>query len=184
MGVCGAHERETQQNGSSHMVSASNCEISTFFLLFVKNFTHYLSNSKLYAIGGYDGICNLSSVECYDSDKDQWTMVSPMCAHEGVVGVGVLPNDVDSLHVSNHQQQQSARKDSSAENAARSQQILSASAQAPFSATSKPLLNSYYSLMEEEEEDENQYSTLISPNAMNQAQPQHSHPQQRNNNNS
>ena len=46
---------------------------------------------KLFAIGGYDGSSNLSSVEVYIPDTDTWTFVKDMCAHEGGVGVGVLP---------------------------------------------------------------------------------------------
>ncbi|XP_052805467.1 kelch-like protein 18 isoform X2 [Mya arenaria] len=46
---------------------------------------------KIYAIGGYDGSTNLSSVEMYDPEKDTWEFVSPMTAHEGGVGVGVVP---------------------------------------------------------------------------------------------
>ena len=46
---------------------------------------------KLYAIGGYDGSANLSSVEVYDPEKDTWTFEKSMCAHEGGVGVGVVP---------------------------------------------------------------------------------------------
>ncbi|XP_021962419.2 kelch-like protein 18 isoform X3 [Folsomia candida] len=48
---------------------------------------------KLWAIGGYDGVTNLSSVECYDPAKNEWTDAPPMCAHEGGVGVGVIPLD-------------------------------------------------------------------------------------------
>ncbi|XP_052253854.1 kelch-like protein 18 [Dreissena polymorpha] len=46
---------------------------------------------RLYAIGGYDGATNLSTVEVYDPEKDLWEFVRPMCAHEGGVGVGVVP---------------------------------------------------------------------------------------------
>ena len=46
---------------------------------------------NLYAIGGYDGFSNLNSVEKYDQKKDAWSMASPMVAHEGGVGVGVIP---------------------------------------------------------------------------------------------
>ncbi|XP_029844054.2 kelch-like protein 18 isoform X1 [Ixodes scapularis] len=46
---------------------------------------------RLFAVGGYDGVSNLSSVEVYDPDVDRWTPVASMCAHEGGVGVGVLP---------------------------------------------------------------------------------------------
>lgn len=46
---------------------------------------------KLWAIGGYDGESNLSTVEVYDPKTDTWTFVAAMCAHGGGVGVGVIP---------------------------------------------------------------------------------------------
>ncbi|KAI1280487.1 Kelch-like protein 18 [Halotydeus destructor] len=46
---------------------------------------------RLYAIGGYDGVTNLSTVEVYDPETNMWYFVEPMCAHEGGVGVGVIP---------------------------------------------------------------------------------------------
>lgn len=46
---------------------------------------------KLYAIGGYDGTSNLSTVEMYSPESNRWTFVASMCAHEGGVGVGVIP---------------------------------------------------------------------------------------------
>ncbi|XP_075675699.1 kelch like family member 18 [Dermatophagoides pteronyssinus] len=49
--------------------------------------------SRLFAIGGYDGVSNLSSVEAYDIEKDSWEMVASMVAHEGGVGVGVIPDN-------------------------------------------------------------------------------------------
>lgn len=42
---------------------------------------------KLWAIGGYDGESNLSTVEVYDPEADSWTFVASMCAHGGGVGV-------------------------------------------------------------------------------------------------
>lgn len=45
---------------------------------------------KLWAIGGYDGISNLNSVEVYDPRVDKWNSAAPMCAHEGGVGAGVI----------------------------------------------------------------------------------------------
>lgn len=49
------------------------------------------NSGKLYAIGGYDGISNLSSMEIYNPDEDKWVFGSPMVAHEGGVGIGVIP---------------------------------------------------------------------------------------------
>lgn len=46
---------------------------------------------KLWAIGGYDGFLNLPTVEVYDPKADCWTFAASMCAHEGGVGVGVIP---------------------------------------------------------------------------------------------
>lgn len=46
---------------------------------------------KLFAIGGYDGETNLKSVECYDPKANRWDFQEPLTAHEGGVGVGLLP---------------------------------------------------------------------------------------------
>ena len=46
---------------------------------------------NLYAIGGYDGMKNLSTVEVYSPKKDEWTYAPQMESHEGGVGVGVMP---------------------------------------------------------------------------------------------
>ncbi|VDM96613.1 unnamed protein product [Thelazia callipaeda] len=45
----------------------------------------------LYAIAGYDGISNLSSMEMYNIEEDCWTLATSMVAHEGGVGIGVIP---------------------------------------------------------------------------------------------
>ncbi|KAM3723119.1 Kelch-like protein [Dirofilaria immitis] len=45
----------------------------------------------LYAIAGYDGISNLSSMETYNIEEDKWTLATSMVAHEGGVGIGVIP---------------------------------------------------------------------------------------------
>ena len=45
---------------------------------------------KLWAIGGYDGNSNLTSVEVYDPQQKSWSFVASMCAHEGGVGAGVI----------------------------------------------------------------------------------------------
>ncbi len=90
-------------------------------------------------------------METYNPDTDQWTMVAPMCAHEGVVGVSVLPADVDlpleeEKRDSQHFQQQSST-------------TTTTKAQVPFQ-NNRPLVNNYYSLMEGEEEE---YVNMISP---------------------
>ena len=53
--------------------------------------------NKLWAIGGYDGMKNLSTVEMYDPETDEWTFVSAMESHEGGVGVGVVPLDPEDF---------------------------------------------------------------------------------------
>ncbi|XP_070175523.1 kelch-like protein 18 [Littorina saxatilis] len=52
---------------------------------------------KLFAIGGYDGQTKLSSTEMYDPDLNKWVFVAPMIAHEGGVGVGIVPNCESSM---------------------------------------------------------------------------------------
>ncbi|VDK84207.1 unnamed protein product [Litomosoides sigmodontis] len=49
------------------------------------------SGGVLYAIAGYDGISNLSSMETYSIEEDKWTLAASMIAHEGGVGIGVIP---------------------------------------------------------------------------------------------
>lgn len=46
---------------------------------------------RLFAIGGYDGLSNLNTVECFDVLSNRWTPVASMGMHQGGVGVGVLP---------------------------------------------------------------------------------------------
>ncbi len=115
-------------------------------------------NSKLYAIGGYDGIRNLSSVEFYAPETNQWTMVAKMSNHEGVVGVGILPHDIDSNNNSS--------KESSEHLTAGSASLHPSSHKALTNSSHKPFMKSYYSLMEEEEED-NQYRSTIRQDTVN-----------------
>ena len=46
--------------------------------------------------GGYDGQNNLTCVEIYDPVLNTWASGPPMVAHEGGVGVGVIPKSFDS----------------------------------------------------------------------------------------
>jgi hypothetical protein len=102
-----------------------------------------------------DGVCNLSSVEFYDPYKNQWTMCSSMCAHEGVVGVGFLPIDVDldttnaasASDIDSNKQNKNDRKDTASSD-------LRSSSNTGF-YQNKQFLN-YYSLIEDED-DEDQY---------------------------
>lgn len=54
-------------------------------------------DNKLYVCGGYDGVSSLSSVECYDPNLDQWTMVSHMTRHRSASGVTVLNGQIYAL---------------------------------------------------------------------------------------
>lgn len=45
---------------------------------------------KLFICGGYDGVTSLNSVEVYDLNVDQWTMVSSMEKHRSAAGLVVL----------------------------------------------------------------------------------------------
>ena len=49
------------------------------------------SESKVYAIGGYDGMHNLTTIEIFDPEVGSWTMAGKMNRHEGGVGVAALP---------------------------------------------------------------------------------------------
>lgn len=51
------------------------------------------SGNKLYAIGGYDGMTNLSSIEIYDPEEGTWSLSGNMNRHEGGVGVAAIPNN-------------------------------------------------------------------------------------------
>lgn len=117
-------------------------------------------NGRLYAFGGYDGQSNLNSVEFYCPDNNQWTLVKSMIAHEGVVGVGVLPIDIEYnidviSNVNDQQQKQQQQQQNS--KFSNISQLISNSNQPPV------LQNNHYALMEEEE-DENQYRKTIKPN--------------------
>jgi hypothetical protein len=127
-------------------------------------------NGKLIAVGGFDGNVNLNSVEMYDPEKNQWTLIASMIAHEGVVAVSVLPIDVDLLiatsnninnssqilasndqltNINNNNNNNHTRREKSSSNSGQQVQ-------------NKQLLSNYY-LMEEEDDEENRYSTILSP---------------------
>mgnify|MGYP003729839947 CR=1 FL=1 len=49
------------------------------------------SGNKVYAIGGYDGMTNLTTMEIYDPEEGAWELAGNMGRHEGGVGVAALP---------------------------------------------------------------------------------------------
>ncbi|XP_074072989.1 kelch-like protein 35 [Macrotis lagotis] len=44
---------------------------------------------RLYAVGGFDGVCRLGSVECYDPFSNTWTPITPLL--EAVSSAAVVP---------------------------------------------------------------------------------------------
>ena len=49
--------------------------------------------NQIYAIGGYDGLANLSSVETYNPDTEEWKPAPPLTRHQGGVVVAVIPSE-------------------------------------------------------------------------------------------
>lgn len=49
--------------------------------------------NQIYAIGGYDGLANLSSVEVYDPECDEWQPAPSLIRHQGGVAVAVVPSE-------------------------------------------------------------------------------------------
>ncbi len=47
-------------------------------------------STQIFAIGGYDGLANLSSVEVFDLEKGKWSTGPAMMQHQGGVGVAVI----------------------------------------------------------------------------------------------
>jgi len=124
--------------------------------------------SRLYAFGGYDGQSNLNSCEFYCPDTNQWTLISAMMAHEGVVGVGVLPIDLEfnneiKIETTTNDQNKQQQQQQKIINNKFSNQLIPNSSQPPV------FQNNHYALMEEEEE-ENQYQTMLKPSNFQQQQ--------------
>uniref|UniRef100_UPI003467EF7F SAKe6EEtal n=1 Tax=synthetic construct TaxID=32630 RepID=UPI003467EF7F len=55
-------------------------------------------NGHIYAVGGYDGSpdghTHLNSVEAYDPERDEWSLVAPMNTRRSGVGVAVLDGHI------------------------------------------------------------------------------------------
>jgi len=51
----------------------------------------------IYAVGGYDGSIQLSSVERYDIASDQWTTVTPMNCPRSALGVSIVNNSIYAI---------------------------------------------------------------------------------------
>jgi len=52
---------------------------------------------KVYICGGFDGASSLNSVEMYDPEMDEWTMVSSMEKHRSASGVVVLDSQIYAI---------------------------------------------------------------------------------------
>lgn len=51
-------------------------------------------NRLLYAVGGFDGVNRLNTVECYHTENDEWTMVSAMNTRRSGAGKDSSGNQV------------------------------------------------------------------------------------------
>jgi kelch-like protein 2/3 len=50
-------------------------------------------NDKVYAVGGFDGMTGLVSVECWSmKPNESWTMVAPLSTRRSSVGIAVVNN--------------------------------------------------------------------------------------------
>lgn len=54
-------------------------------------------NDRLYVCGGYDGITSLNTVECYDPDRDTWTLLAPMNKHRSAAGLVAFDGHIYAL---------------------------------------------------------------------------------------
>ena len=50
-------------------------------------------NDRVYAVGGFDGMAGLVSVECWSMKMNEsWTMVAPLSMRRSSVGIAVINN--------------------------------------------------------------------------------------------
>lgn len=54
-------------------------------------------NRLLYAVGGFDGTHRLSSSECYDPDRDEWTPMASMNTVRSGAGEGKIKYSTSSM---------------------------------------------------------------------------------------
>jgi len=52
---------------------------------------------KVYICGGFDGTSSLNSVEIYDPETDEWTMISSMEKHRSASGVVVVDGQIYAI---------------------------------------------------------------------------------------
>ena len=51
----------------------------------------------VYAVGGYDGVSQLSSVERYSVSSDQWTCITPMTCPRSALTVSIVSNNIYAI---------------------------------------------------------------------------------------
>ena len=51
----------------------------------------------IYAVGGYDGTSQLSSMERYDVGSDQWTAITSMNCPRSALSVSVVGNSIYAI---------------------------------------------------------------------------------------
>lgn len=54
-------------------------------------------NQYIYVVGGYDGENQLSSVERYNTEKDEWEFVAPVRTARSALSVSVLDGKLYAL---------------------------------------------------------------------------------------
>jgi len=52
---------------------------------------------KVYICGGFDGTSSLNSVEMFEPETDEWTMISSMEKHRSAAGVVVLDGQIYAI---------------------------------------------------------------------------------------
>lgn len=57
----------------------------------------FLFNRHVYALGGYNGVAQLNSVERYCPIEDRWTLITPMNEHRSALSVAVVKNKLFAL---------------------------------------------------------------------------------------
>ena len=51
----------------------------------------------VYAVGGYNGVAQLNSVERYCPVEEKWTIITPMNEHRSALSVAVVQNKLFAL---------------------------------------------------------------------------------------
>jgi len=58
---------------------------------------YYFSFRHVYALGGYNGVAQLNSVERYCPLEDHWSLITPMNEHRSALSAAVIKNKLFAL---------------------------------------------------------------------------------------